>query len=252
MKKIPNKNLNYNNYGKVIDHHVQPLRQERLKNKKKIIEICHTGKFLIVLGGDHEIHEVREKPDFIIKSPNLTFGLEHQIIVDDKAKEREGFFQGIFDRAESILQKDSDLPNFLANCYLKPYVNFKINHKPELIDIICQVVKEYVQNEIIIENPIIERIGKMRHSQINVNVNLGAWWQQYLTHDLLTQAIKRKEEKITLYKNNTISCQWLLLVIGSTGESSYVIEDMEDYKIESLFDKIYVMEDLSANVYEVK
>lgn len=251
MRKMANSSLNYDNYGAIINHHIEPLKADRLKNNKKIIEICHVGKFLLVLGENYGINKVREKPDFLISINDQIIGLEHQVIVDGKSREREGFFEGLFDQAELKLQQDEDLPNFLANCYLKPYVNFKINEKSHLIDVIYFVVKEYVLNDHLIENPLIERIMKMGHSQINVNVNLGAWWQKNLTIELLTSAIKSKENKLDLYKNNTVSTQWLLLVVGGTGESSFEVEGLDIDEIESKFDKVYLMEDLKANVYEV-
>lgn len=238
--------------GELIDSHLEPLLTDRRKNSQKILEICHVGKFLLFFENDFEISKVTEKPDFILTNETELVGLEHQILVDNKSKEREGFFKNIFDLAELELKKDKGLPNFLANCYIMPYVNFKISEKEELIATIVRVVKKYVLTDILDENPIIERIWKMPHSEVNISLNLGAWWQKDLTNEILTKAVKKKEKLISRYKENSSEKQWLLIVIGSNGESSYLIDRNIKYNVRSDFDKVFVLEDFNNNLYEIK
>ena len=78
-----------------------------------------------------------------------------------------------------------------------------INEKDKLIEIIIRVVKEYIQNEKLIENPIIERISMTDHSEKSLGVNLGAWWVKDVTKELITKAVRKKELKISAYKKNT-------------------------------------------------
>lgn len=238
--------------GELIDSHLEPLLTDRRKNQQKILEICHVGKFLMFFENDFEILKVSEKPDFILTNGTELVGLEHQILVDYKSKEREGFFKNIFDRAELELKKDNSLPNFLANCYLMPHVNFKLSEKEELVATIVRVVKKYVLTDILEENPIIERIWKMPHSGINISENLGAWWQKDLTNEMLRKAVTKKEKLISKYKENSTKKQWLLIVIGSNGDSSYLIDRNIKYSVESEFDKVFVLEDFNNNLYEIK
>ncbi|RRQ49756.1 hypothetical protein DZC72_03970 [Maribacter algicola] len=237
---------------KLIDSHLEPLLTERRKNQQKILEICHVGKFLMFFENDFEISKVTEKPDFILTNGTELVGLEHQILVDNKSKEREGFFKNIFDLAELELKKDNSLPNFLANCYLLPYVNFKLSEKEELIATVVRVVKKYVLTDILEENPLIERIWKMPHSGINISESLGAWWQKDLTNEILIKAVSKKEKLISKYKENSTEKQWLLIVIGSNGDSSYLIDRNIKYSVKSEFDKVFVLEDFNNNLYEIK
>ena len=251
MKKIIKGN-NKQVFDSFVDNFLRPLDSSTTKNKQKILEICHDGKFIFLLDEDYVIHEVSEKPDFILKGKDNFVGLEHQTVVDKNSREREGFFQNIFQIAELELQKDSNLPNFLANCYLIPYINFKLNEKKKLINIVVNTVREYVLTGVLQENTIIESIYYMDHSQITVSVNLGAWWQKDITQEIIQKAIDKKDKLVLNYKSEFTSEQWLLLVIGSTGESSYRIDRLKSLNIESKFDRVYVMEDAYSNLYQIK
>lgn len=255
LKKLSNIKSIHENYqvlDDLIDPYVSELLTDRIKNRQKILELCHLGKFLIFFDGKYQINEVTERPDFIITDGIKLIGLEHQIIVEFDAKAREGFFQNIFDQAEEKLKTDSDLPNFLANCYVMPYANFKINQKEELIETVRKVVKEYILNDNLIENPIIERISKMPHSQKSVNVNLGAWWTKDITKKLVEEAIKNKQEKLLNYQQEGIDEQWLLIVIGNTGDSSYDMDKNLKADLNTDFSKVFILEDFRNNLYQLK
>lgn len=236
----------------LISPHLELLSSDQIKNKKKIDEIRHVGKFIAFLENDFKISKVIETPDFIISNGSELIGLEHRIIVDEKSKQRKGFFKNIFNLAEIELQKDNTLPNFLANCKVIPYVNFKISKKKELIFEIVHVVKRYVSTGILDENRIIEDIFLMPHSKTNILEDLGWWWQKDLTNELLTQVVHEKEKLILKYRKNSTDKQWLLLVIEDMGGSSYLMDKNLNYNIESEFDKIFVLEDSYNNLYEIK
>jgi len=70
--------------------------------------------------------------------------------------------------------------------------------------------------------------------------------------DLLEQAIKKKEKKISSYRENSGNIQWLLIVIGSNGESSYNMNKTIEVDIKTEFDKVYVLEDFNNKLYELK
>lgn len=250
MTKMLNNNRsiskNYELLGELINEHLN-LNTD----KQKTLEICHAGKFLMFFD-NLKIHKVTEKPDFILINGNEKIGLEHQIIVETKSKEKEGFFENIFSQAEIELKDDKKLPNFLASCYIKPYINFKLNEKKYLIKIIKKVIEEYVLYENFIENPIIESISIQPHSQKNIYANMGAWWQKNITLEVLENSIKKKETKISSYKETGINIQWLLLVIGGSGDSSFEMDKDLKLEMKTKFDKIFVLEDLRNMLYELK
>ena len=236
----------------LTDSHLENLMTDQKKNQQKILEVSHVGKFLMFFDNKLQIDQLSETPDFILKSDLGKIGLEHQTVLDNKAKGREGFLENIFSIAESELQSDIELPNFCAECYIIPYTNFKVKEKQKLVTIIKNVVKEYVLTGVLIENPIIDRIWKMPHSGINITGNFGGWWYQDISADVILKAIEKKEKLITEYKKNGGNIQWLLMVIGSTGESSYYMNQIMDLNLKTEFDKVYIMEDFATNLYEIK
>jgi len=256
MKSIELKNsvsLNLNLLGDLINSHVEPLLLDRKKNQQKISELCHVGKFLMFFENEIRIDKVSEKPDFIlISSDGKKIGLEHQIIIEPKAKEIEGFYQNIFAIAELEIKADPELPNFLANCFLHPHLNFKLRQKDQLVSMVKEVVKDYVLYDNFNENPLIDRISKMPHSEKSINANLGAWWEKDITAELIESAIKKKDKKISTYQNDCLNSQWLLLVIGGVGDSSYNMDASLKIKTETHFDKVFILEDFRTSLFEIK
>lgn len=236
----------------LTDSHIESLLTDQKKNQQKLLEISHVGKFLMFFDNKVQIDKISEKPDFILKSATGKIGLEHQIIIEKKAKEREGFFENIFSIAESELQSDHDLPNFLAHCNITPYASFKIKEKQKLVTIIKSVVKEYVLTDVLIGNPIIDKIWKMPHSGINITGDLGSWWQKDINGEIILKAVEKKEKLITEYRKNSGDIQWLLLVIGSAGDSSYLMDQTVDINLKTGFDKVFILEDFTTNLYEIK
>jgi hypothetical protein len=236
----------YELLGKLINEHLKLF-----PDKKKTLEICHAGKFLLFFE-NLVIHKVTEKPDFILFDGINKIGLELQIIVDSKSKEREGFFENIFELAEKELKEDDELPNFLAGCYIEPFTNFKLNEKEYLVETVKKVIKEYVINNNFIENPIIESIHVQPHSQKNIYPNMGAWWQKNVSLEIIENSIKKKHSKIEAYKEKGIKTQWLLLVLGGLGESSFEMDKSMKLEMESEFDKVFVLEDFKNVLYELK
>ncbi len=255
MKIIVPKNsthMDTNLLGDMINSHLEPLLLDKRKNKQKILELCHVGKFLMFFEKEIRIEKLSEKPDFILEWNRRRIGLEHQIIIEPKSKEREGFYENIFSSAELEIQSDPELPNFLANCYLHHDLNFKLRQKENLISLVKEIVKDYVLNENFTENPLIEHISKMPHTQKNINANLGAWWQKDITKELIHSAIRKKDKKILKYNENNVDSQWLLLVIGGVGDSSYNMDTSMEINIETPFDKVFILEDFRTKLFEIK
>jgi hypothetical protein len=240
------------NYEKLIDNSMKELEFDSSKNRHKILEICHVGKFLMFFENQFQIEKLSEEPDFIIANKNYRIGLEHQMIIDKKSKEKEGFFENLCKLAEKELRKDKNLPNFLANIYVHPYFNGKIKDKQKLINEICRLVKLQIQTDEIPGNDFIDNIITMKHSRISLCSNMGAWWQKEITEEFIIDAIKKKEKKIENYLTNIMAPQWLLIVIGGVGESSYRMGDNFNMTIETKFDKVFVLEDFYTKLFEIK
>ena len=90
------------------------------------------------------------------------------------------------------------------------------------------------------------------HSEKSLGVNLGAWWVKDVTKELITKAVRKKELKISAYKENTGKTQWLLIVIGSTGESSYNLYNPFEINLKTVFDKVFILEDFNNKLFEIK
>lgn len=243
---------NYNLLSNLINPFISELKINQSKNQQKILEVCNVGKFLIFFENQIQIDSLSEKPDFILNFNNEKIGLEHQIVIDSKSKEKEGFYKNIFSKVESELRKDESLPNFLINCFIKPDLNHKLEQKREIELIIKDVIKEYLTNNAFTENPIISRLLKMPHSGKNVNVNFGAWMQKTITKVTILEAIQKKENKVRNYIENSFDKQWLLLVIGCTGESSFEMDNNIHLDIDSKFERIYILEDFDNILHQIK
>ncbi len=238
--------------GEKINSHLKKLDRYKKDDKQKILEICQIGKLLGTFFNEFEIVNVTEKPDFIISNGNKKIGVEHELILDPKYKAEEGFYENICEKVEMNLKNDSSLPNFLVNLYLKDNLTFKIKDKNNLIEKFTELVKEFVLTGKLIPNELVKNAYKMKHSQKNVNVNFGAYMQQHITKDLILEYIAKKEKKCSSYRQNTELPQWLVLVIGGTGQSSFEVNDLFSIEIISDFDKIFLYEDFDNNLYELK
>lgn len=238
--------------GEKINNHLIGLDRYKKDDKQKILELCQIGKLLGTFFNDYKIIDVTEKPDFIISNGKQNVGLEHQLILDFKYKEEEGFYENICEKVEINLNNDPSFPNCLVNLYLKDNLSFKNKDKNELIKKFTNIVKEFVLNGKLIPNEHVKNAIKMNHTQKNINVNFGAYIQQHITKDVILSYVAKKEKKILSYRQNTGLPQWLILVIGGTGKSSLEVQDLFNIELISGFEKIYLYEDFDNNLYELK
>lgn len=255
MKELTPKN----NKGKIksiigsrINIHLEKLNKSKKSDKQKILELCQIGKFLGTYFPDFVIKEVREQPDFLISNGEITIGLEHELIVDSKIKAGEGFYQNICFKVESELKKDSQIPNVLVNCFLKDNLSYKIKDKQKIFDTYIHVIKEFILKDILVENPLIEDITKMPHSQISINSNFGAFIARNITREIILEFVAKKEVKINRYIENTNMQQWLVLLIGGVNESSYDYVQPFEVSIKTKFDKVFLYQDFENKLHELK
>ena len=206
MRKITNgKSISENQdyLGFLIDDFLTELRTDPYKNQQKILEVWHVGKFLMLFDKYFRIEKLNEEPDFIVSDNHTQIALEHQLVVDQELKEKEGFFYNLCVLAENELRGDKELPNFLANIYFHPYFKGKLKDKGSLVNEICFIVKHYVLKKELLENDFIDLIFLMEHTQISLYPNHGTYWQKEINEGILKKAILNKEMKIKKYISNT-------------------------------------------------
>jgi len=238
--------------GRKINKHLISLDRTKKRDKQKILELCHVGKFMCSYFDDFEIVRVSERPDFLISNAHLTIGLEHQLILDQKTKEREGFYDDVFEKVEQKLIQDDTLPNFLINIILKQDVDRTSRNKSFIVETIAEIIRRFIRTGQLVDNDFIEDASKMNHSRKTLNANFGGYLQQAINKNLILEAIQKKEENVGSYVKNSVLSQWLLLVIGSISESSYEVDNEFDIKIDSKFEKIFLYEDFQNRLFELK
>ncbi len=96
MKEIQNqKSISENRVtlDTIIGGFINELNIDPIRNRKKIIEVCHVGKFLMLLENESKIERLSEKPDFIIQVNSEIVGLEHQILIEKMPKSVKDFLK---------------------------------------------------------------------------------------------------------------------------------------------------------------
>ena len=221
---------------------------------KLVLETCHLAKFLSRYDCSIDIVTKSENPDFIIRKDNILVGVEHETIVNQKFKQVEGSLKSLIADVEKEYRRTHPYEKRLLNIYLND-ISYSKNNKTTLIKELLEIVNHYTKSQTIIENDFIQDIIMMDHSRLDFVCNLGGWWQRNLDFSTLLNAIKRKEMKITEYqKRSGCEEQWLLLVIGSLGKSSYEIDSPESLNqpFDTTFNKVFILEDFQANIFELK
>ena len=238
--------------GQKIGNHLNGLDRRKKDDNQKVLELCQIGKLLGTYFNEFNIINVTEKPDFIISNGKETIGLEHEHILDFKSKSEEGFYENICEKVELNLQQEASMPNFLFTLFLKRNLNFKINDKNKIISELTELIKTYIFTDKLRENDFVKRIYKQKHSQKAVIPNFGAYMQKEITDELIQEFITKKENKVNVYRKNSVQIQWLVLIIGNTGSSSYEVNNFTKVNIKSKFDKIFLYEDFDNKLYELK
>jgi hypothetical protein len=240
--------------GDLVNDHLKKLSKTDKNYNKKCLEICHVGKFLLLINNNYSIESVTEKPDFIITESTNSIGLEHCVIVDNEYKKKEGTARNLFEKAEVVYRQRFPDDKFLANIWLKKneFHIKKVENKIIIKDIV-RVVNHYFTTRELLKIQIIDRLSVSFHTEIAFIPNFGAWCQQYLSEEELRETIRKKEKLFTpLQPESNLKEQWLLMVVGGVGHSSYRVRENFNLKVESQFDRIFLMEDFDCKIYQLK
>lgn len=243
-----------NDFGNKLKFIINPFIDDTLP-KKEVIEVCHVGKFLVVLDKEIKLLEKAKppKPDFIIEYAGEKIGLEVERIFNLEEVQNIKSKQGLFEKAAHEFENSNPKINVMVNFWTIEGFKFEGNDKKSLISEINSFVVEIVNGNNPVYPSFIEKADFIPHSRVNFNFNEGGYSSEDISNLTLNEAIQKKEAKFSQYKLNTgLDRQWLLLV-SDIGSDSFNIEDVELPKeIESQFEHIYLLEDFEARVTEIK
>jgi hypothetical protein len=238
--------------GKIIN----PIIEKYNLPKKEIIEVCQIGKFIYKVDSEIIITEKPNppRPDFIIKNDSKYIGLEHTRIFTENALN--------YNRIISILEYSEEIykslhPNDKVHGIVS-IVDDKLDYKQSQKKEIATEIAEYiykVKNEIEAQKPsYISKVRTTIHSKISFSYKEKNWQAPYLNKERLEKEIRKKEAKIKIYKSaeTELSEYWLVLLIGSLSSASYELDENENYKTESEFDRVYLMADFDSKIIRVK
>jgi len=219
-------------------------------NLQKKSELFILGKFVNSLHSEQiEIIEVnRESPDFLIKNNNELIGLEIVEAKNDNIKPKT---------TEDLLEEASEVfavkhPEIKMEVYFtfKDFeLSFNRADKASYIKQICDAayncyngVQQYPD---FIDDIYILRSGGKR-------VFFSQVWAGYvndLNESIIQNIILKKEKLIHTYKEKSqTNTQWLLISTTKGAPNSYDIEFVKEMSFSSLFDRVYLLEQITSEV----
>lgn len=234
---------------------IYPIIEKFELNKQELLEVCQVGKFVYKIDSNIKIVDKPKppNPDFIIEFDNKLIGLEHTQILTDDAH-RYFKIKTLLDYAEQIFEKKYPKINIHATISVRnDEWNYSQKNKPKLAEQIADYI-QWTRLKIDFELPKeITKIKLMRHSQVSFSYKEENWQSKYLTRERLKIEIEKKEAKILGYKTSEkqLTEFWLVLLIGSLSSVSYELNELENYRMESKFDRVYLMADFYAKIIRV-
>ena len=224
--------------------------------RKEILEVCQIGKFVQEIDAEIQIVDKPKppSPDFIIRYNNQLIGLEHtQIYSADRSRYLK--IQTLLRSGEEKFKLKYPDENLLASIsFRNDKFDYKQKDKPKLAEKIADYIywtKTGTQFKL---PDFLTEITTNRHNQVSFWYDETNWNSEYLTRERLKTEILKKEPKIQEYKNGAqnLSEYWLVLVIGSLSSVSYKINESENYRLKSDFDRVYLIADFDAKIISVK
>lgn len=238
--------------GKII----LPLLKEQNLSRNEVTEISHVGKFALKIDSQIKIIGKADppNPDFIIELQSKLIGLEHTQIQTDNAENYNRVIT-LFKVAEENFRIKYPKDKVHALISIKgDKLSYKLADKSIVADEIADLVYKTKNN---LETKIPDYVSKIKttiHSQVSFSYMEKNWRGPLLTLKRLTSAISKKEIKLNSYRkaNPELSEFWLLLTIGSLSSASYELDEFSDYKMESQFDRVYLIDDFEGAIIRVK
>ena len=243
-----------NDYSERINSKISPFLYKGISEKKSI-ELCQAGRFLTILGESSIIIKHEDSPDFIFSYQGRDIGLEHErIFRPTKSNPLKSINKLFIDSGKHFKSKYPCI-NIIAACYLtsSDFI-FKKSDSLKLMEEISEYIYQLVTNQPTKNKPaFIEEVHLLPHSDVHFYYNPGGYITSNIDTETLTKAIQKKQQLIGKYKTNSqLEEQWLLLVLSSSSPDSYHFSEKSiDLKIKSPFDRVYIMEDFDAKIWQL-
>ena len=259
MEKISNNEIseiieNFTKRYEGLENIINPILEKHTLRRNEVIEVCQVGKYLHLLNDEVQIIDKSETPDFILQKASKQIGLEHTRLYTEDVK-RYNEIVTLINVAENVYKQKYGSDFLLASIEIKnDKLNYQTNKKKQLATEIAEIVYK-VKNSDNIDFPnYIEDIRISKHSQVSFAYKEYNFQAPYLTKERLIKGIRKKEDKIKLYKKSKFDIEdyWLILLVGSLSSVSYQIDDNIDYRTNSIFDRVYLMSDFSGKIIRVK
>jgi len=249
---IENFNKRYEGLGNIIN----PILEKQTLDRNRVIELCQVAKYVHLLDEDIKIIDNPRPPapDFILQKASKQIGLEHTRLYTD-GRERYLKIVSLVEVAENIYKEKYSSHFLLASIEIKnDRLDYKKNEKKQLATEIAEIVYKIKNGDYIDFPNYIEDIRISKHSRVSFTYKEQNFQAPYLTKERLIKGIRKKENKIKLYKKSKFNIEnyWLILLVGSLSSVSYQINKNIDYRTNSIFDRVYLMADFSGEIIKVK
>ena len=232
---------------------LEPINLEEFENNE-LEEICHVGKFVAKFKGEVKIIDktLPPNPDFVLQYKNKKIGLEHTRIINDGAQ-RYYSVKSLLEIAQEVyIQKYNT--NVLATfSILNDSWDYSKVEQKYIAEEIADLVHQKINNNSINLPEKITKINISKHSLVSFSYKEKNWEPEILSRERLKKDIQKKERKIDLYKSSKDNLNeiWLVLFIGTLNSATYNIDHSESYKINSKFDRVYLMDDFKNCLYRI-
>lgn len=261
VEKIKNEMTRQNNDKAIIGNKINNYLEEidlsnlsKIEKKQKTKELIDLGKFLYILDNTIQIKEVfRESPDFVIEVNDQKIGIElMDLIIRNPEKEKEGILASLFKEIESELKLNTN-ENF--GIYRVVFFNENISLKKKDRENIKREFFDLVNNEQNIQTKYINKIVKIP-SKTTIDVYRGfTTVVGHLDREVVERHIECKNVLLKTYQNVNLSKFWLLLVLNGVEKSSvysFIHNEIIDKEFETNFDRIFIFDFYSAELFELK
>ena len=219
-------------------------------NLQKINELYTLGKFITSLSYEQiEIIEVdRESPDFCVKCNGELIGLELVEAKNDNIKPKTT--NELLEQASKLFAEKH--PEIKLEVYFR-FKDFELSfnrtNKAVYIQQICDAAY-YCYKGVSHYPDFIDDVYILRSG--GKNVFFGQRWAGYmndLNENIIQTLIHKKEKLINTYKENSqTDTQWLLIATSKGAPNSYDIEFVKEMSFSSLFDRVYLLEQITSEV----
>lgn len=241
-----------NELGEII----YPILNNHDLSRKEILEVCQIGRFVYKIDSEIKIIDKPKppSPDFIIKFNNKLIGLEHTRIL---TKDAQRYFKikTLLRYAEQMFKQKYPNINVHATISIRnDEWDYSQKNKPILAEKIADYVRLTMINRRFELPEKITRLKTTKSSGVSFTYKEKKWQADYLTRERLKIEIGKKETKISRYKTSKkrMDGLWLILLAGSLSSVSYQIDEFENYRMESKFNRVYLMADFEARILRVK